>query len=93
MLGQNLVIWQQLNGRLPGIITPGPGISKPQLWKEMDRRLFWSAIANGDLDLEIFGERTAREDIKVTLLVEGIGIDQLELRIRLRGGGSLTSQS
>ena len=49
----------------------------------MDRRVFRSAIADSDLHQNIFGRSLGilDEDIKVTLLVEGVCIDQLELRI------------
>src|ERR1700732_1927126 len=49
----------------------------------MDRRVFRSAIANRNLHQDIFRRSLAilDEHIKVTLLVEGVRIDQLELRI------------
>src|SRR5271157_1713775 len=49
----------------------------------MDRRVFRSAIANGNLHQNIFrcSFTILDKHIKVTLLVEGVCIDQLELRI------------
>ena len=72
-----------LNGRLDGITDPGPRISKPQLRKDMDRRVFRSAIADSNLEQNIFGCSLAilDEHIKVAVFVEGVCIDQLELGI------------
>ncbi len=83
MLRKDRVIRLRLNGRLGAVITPRPGITKPQLRKDMDRRVFRSAIADSNLDQNIFGCGLAilDEHVEVTLLVEGVCIDQLELRI------------
>src|SRR5262245_30265128 len=84
MFGEDGVIRHRLQRWSCDVIAPRPGISEPELWKKMDQRCFGSTVADVNLHQNIFGGGFGifDEHIKVTVFVESICVDQLELWIQ-----------
>src|SRR5262245_33569680 len=54
MLRDEATLLASPNLGLPRPVLPGPGVAKPQLWQQMNRRFLRSAIVNGDQHENIF---------------------------------------
>ena len=61
---------------------PGPGVAEPQLGKDVNRRGDRPAIERLDADHKVFGRVLGilDHDIKVSVLIENAGVEELELR-------------
>src|SRR6516165_2103260 len=84
MSGEDGVIPYRLQRWSCGIVPPGPGVSEPELWQQMDQRCFGSAVADVNLHQNIFrgGLGIFDKHIKVTVFVESFCVDQLELWVQ-----------
>ena len=69
--------------RLPVRPAPRPGIAEPKLRQQVQRRLIWSPIVDGDLGEDVLRTRfeVLHEDIPVTVAIDNAGINQLVLFI------------
>ena len=72
-----------LQPRPVGLALPGPLVAVPQRRQDMHLRRFWTAVVNGDLDQDILrgGFGVLDEHVKVAILIEHAGIDQLILEV------------
>ena len=62
---------------------PGPLVAEPQRRQDMQLGRFRAAIVDGDLDQDVLGGRLGilDEHVKVAILIEHAGIDQLVLEV------------
>src|SRR5437868_11741465 len=71
----------RLNHRLrPGPGSPGPGIAKPQVRQNMQRRRGRSAVEGLDTNGNVFRSDLGvlDEDVKIALLVKDTRVEQIE---------------
>src|SRR5271168_993645 len=64
----------------------GPGIAKPEMWKQRERRRLLTAVADVDADQKIFWRRLGilHFDIKVCVVSEDAGVHQFIFQIGSR---------
>ena len=61
------------------LVAPRPGVAKPQGGQYLDLRRLRAPVANGDLDQDVLrlDLGVLDEDIKVPILIEDAGVEQL----------------
>src|SRR5438477_3969987 len=82
--GENSVHWSGLTDYRPAqILSPGPGIAKPQRREQLQRSGFRAAVANCDADEYIFVAALCvlRENIEVAVFMEHPGVEEFEFRL------------
>ena len=63
--------------------SPRPGVAKPQLRQDVDRRFLGPAIVNADAHEHVLGAglRVFDEDVEVAVVIEDARVEQFELRL------------
>jgi hypothetical protein len=69
----------------PRIVLPRPGVAKPELWQDVNRRLLGAAVVRGDSHQNVRRGplRIFDEDVEITVIVEDPRVEQLEFGIGL----------
>ena len=82
MLNDDAVPFINAKNRADGVIAPSPGVAEPQLWHDMQRRVFGATIVCRnqheniiDTSLGIF-----HEHIEIPIVIEHSAVHQLEFR-------------
>src|SRR6516165_104598 len=68
-----------------GIVSPRPGVSEPKLRQYVNHGLFWAAVTNRDQHQNVFrrGLGVFDKDVKISVFIESIRVDQLKFCIVL----------